>query len=478
MAASSPTSRPGTIAVRPPAPLTPAAQPAPTDAAAPGVANKGPVAPTVAAPRANDFWYVSAATLKVWDNVGQPPQPGVVGQLPRSAAVLRLAEHDRGKDGLWFRVRTVGTNVPPVEGWVPAASLARSRGLTEGDFANLNYGPIAKRTYPNNPRRQVQALFVSLPALSSSRFQEILDIARKTSINAVVIDFKDDDGLLLLPSSAVAARMNPEAVRKSHDSNWASRVRELKAMDLYLIARIVAFKDPCYARQHPQKAVLDANTRQPYRSRDGLMWASPYDPEFRAYNLALGEEAAAAGFNEVQYDYIRFPDVPRNARLDFRSGNGQTRCEAVQSFLLEARRRLEPFGVYLAADVFGLICTTKDDMRIGQYWEAVSNAVDYICPMMYPSHYSNRNYGLPIPDQQPYELVRRGIADAIRRNRNLETPAELRPWLQGFTATWVKGYRNYGPPEVKAQVRALAENGVRSWLIWHPGGRYDIAAYR
>src|SRR5437773_804991 len=153
--------------------------------------------------------------------------------------------------------------------------------------------------------------------------------------------------------------------------------------------------------------------------------------------------AAVAGFNEIQFDYIRFPDVARNANLNYRSPGSQSKAQAVQSFLLEARRRLRPLNVYVAADVFGLVCTTADDMDIGQYWEAVSNAVDYICPMMYPSHYANRSYGLRVPDQQPYELIDRGIKDALRRNRNLATPARLRPWIQAFTATWLKEYHQY-----------------------------------
>lgn len=458
-------------------PANNAVRPSTNNAAAARSASSGvgPAATADSSFPTNGVYYVTAASLKVRN--APSAQAGLVAELGRLVAVQRLAETNLTGEGRWFRIRTLNTS-RPVEGWMPATHLARTRTLAEGDFANLVYGPIDKWNYPNNPRRQVKALFVTQNTLTSERFRQVLSIVRNTAINALVVDFKDDDGLLLLPSSAAAARMNPEAARKSRDRDWARLARELKAMDVYLIARIVAFKDPIYAQQHPKRAVLDLRSGRTFQSTDGLMWASPYDPDFRAYNLALAEEAAAAGFNEVQYDYIRFPDVPRHARLDFRSGNGQSKSGAIQSFLLEARRRLVPLGVYLAADVFGLTCTTKDDMRIGQYWEAVANAVDYICPMMYPSHYAHQNYGLAVPDQQPYELVNRGIQDALRRNRNLDTPGELRPWLQGFTAPWVKGYRNYGPAEVKAQIRALANNGVHSFLIWHPGNKYDIAAYR
>jgi hypothetical protein len=423
--------------------------------------------------RSPDLWYVTAARLSLRQGPGQGYP--VVQELGRGLAVGRLAETNDVKEGGWFRVRA-GMNGQGPEGWVVSSHLARHRGLAEGDFAGLVYGPIPKRTYPAHAARRVRGLYVSFNALSSRRLPEILALARQTSLNALVIDFKDDVGELLA-ASATAARLNPAANRKSRRRDLPSLMRQLKAENLYLIARIVTFKDPIYAREHAASAILDQRSGRPYQSRDGLTWSSPYDPDFRAYNLGLAEEAAAAGFHEVQFDYVRFPDVSRDARLNFRTTSSQTRAQVVQNFLLEARRRLEPRGIYLSADVFGLVCTTVDDMRIGQYWEAVSNAVDFICPMMYPSHYANGSYGLDIPDRHPFELLDRGLRDAKRRNLNLETPSTIRPWLQGFTASWVKGHRVYGPSEVRAQIRALERHGVDTFLIWHPGGKYDAAAY-
>ena len=422
---------------------------------------------------APDLWYVAASRLSLRQGPG--PRFPVVRELARGSPVSRLAETNDVREGRWFRVRA-GMNRQDPEGWLLSSFLSRSRNLTEGDFASLVYGPIPKRTYSSHPARRIRGLYISLNVLGSRRFPEILALARQTSINALVIDFKDDVGELLT-SSATAERLNPEANRKSRTRDLPALMRQLKAENLYLIARIVTFKDPLYAREHAGSAILDQRPRQPYRSRDGLTWSSPHDAGFQAYNLGLAEEAAAAGFNEVQFDYVRFPDVSRTTRLDFRTESSQTKAQVVQSFLLEARKRLEPRGIYLAADVFGLVCTTVDDMRIGQYWEAVSNAVDFICPMMYPSHYANGSYGLDVPDQHPFELLDRGLRDAKRRNLNLDTPSTIRPWLQGFTASWVKGHRVYGPAEVRSQIRALERHGIDTFLIWHPGGKYDRAAY-
>jgi hypothetical protein len=314
-------------------------------------------------------------------------------------------------------------------------------------------------------------------AASSKRMDGLIALVEQTELNALVIDVKDDRGDLLWPMEA-AAKFNPPANGKPALRDVGPLVRRLRERNIYLIARVVTFKDPAFARAHPERTIMDPAAGVPYRSSDGLMWASPHDRVFRDYNLGIAREAAAAGFHEIQFDYIRFPDVSRSRKLNYRNPAGESKARAIQSFLIEARNVLAPMRVYLAADVFGLVCTTVDDMNIGQYWEAVSNVVDYICPMMYPSHYGNQVYGLRVPDLEPYAVVNRGLEDALKRNRNLATPAELRPWLQAFTASWLKEHRRYGVAEVKAQIKAAADHGLDSYLIWNPANRYEAAAYR
>ncbi len=437
--------------------------------------------------------YVDASNLNV--RAAASPDARVVDQLDRGTRVSVTGE-SRGNDGRsWSQIeyREAGG---VQTGWVATNYLASSeqavtrepaarvearaepfKPASSGDFANLDYSPIAKPSYEGNPKVDARAVYVSFNVLSSSRFDSILQMIDETELNALVIDYKDDIGGLLT-KSPTAARLVPEANNKAKYADISELIRKLKAKNIYLIARIVTFKDPMFARAHPEKAILNNRTGQVFKSGDGLSWASPHDDDFRAYNIGIAREAAAAGFHEIQFDYIRFPDVPRTADLNYRNTTGASKAQTIQSFLLEARRELAPLKVYIAADVFGLVTTTKDDMRIGQYWEAVANAVDYICPMMYPSHYANRSYGLPVPDQHPYDLIDRGLGDALRRNRALATPAGIRPWLQAFTATWVKGHIVYTPTQIKAQIKAAADNGVKSYLMWHPSGRYNAAAYR
>lgn len=345
-------------------------------------------------------------------------------------------------------------------------------------YGNLYYRPIEKPDYPRNPRVAAKGLYATLYSVATpSRLDELIQIADTTEINSLVIDVKDDRGHLLWPMAA-AERYHPEANRKTLMKDPGVLLERLRRHRIYPIARVVVFKDPSYATAHASSAILDPATGGPYTSRDGLHWSSPYDRDFRAYNLAIAREAAAAGFREIQFDYVRFPDVSRSRKLDYRNPAAQSKAQAIQSFLLEARGVLVPLQVYVAADVFGLVCTTLDDMNIGQYWEAISNAVDYLCPMMYPSHYGPDVYGFRVPDKEPYGVIARGLDDALRRNKNLATPATLRPWLQGFTATWLPEYRSYGVTEIKAQIRACQERGIDSYLIWNAANRYQPAAFR
>ncbi len=373
--------------------------------------------------------------------------------------------------------KAVATGVEPARQNPPGASAPITNAVAPAvkfpaPFSKLNYQPTPKPDYPGNPRREVRGLYLTLYTASSSKsLEEVLRSVEGTAINALVIDVKDDSGNLI-HHSAAAERYNPKANEKTPIKDLAAFVKRLRDRKIYTIARIVTFKDPIYAEAHPERAIVYRANGKIYRSRDGLAWGSPYDPDYRAYDLAVAKEAAQAGFNEIQFDYVRFPEIARDSAMNYRDRGRQTKSEAIQSFLFEARRELSPLHVYVSADVFGLISATRDDMRIGQYWEAMSNATDYISPMAYPSHYAPGTYGLSVPDLYPYELMSRTTRDALKRNRNLATPAIVRPWIQAFTAKWLRKYQHYGVPEIKAQIKALQEHGIHSYLVWNPNNRY------
>ncbi|PCR83934.1 hypothetical protein CQA79_12570, partial [Fusobacterium nucleatum] len=205
-------------------------------------------------------------------------------------------------------------------------------------------------------------------------------------------------------------------------------------------------------------------------------WVSAYDKNLWEYNVTVAKEAAKAGFNEIQFDYVRFP-ASNGGKLDkvlnYRNTDNLTKAEAIQKYLHYAKEELESYDVYISADIYGQVGSSSDDMALGQFWEAVSSEVDYVSPMMYPSHYGKGVYGLAVPDANPYKTIYASTKDSINRNNNIDSPAIIRPWIQAFTAAWVKGHINYGPNEIKDQVKAMKDLGVDEYILWSPTNRYE-----
>lgn len=400
--------------------------------------------------------------------------------LPFKVAVkpLERVDDDKGNPQ-WLKVKA-GDGSASV-GWIEARHVAASlTGFISKTYEGVDYGPIQKaKGYPGNPRVKVKGLYVTINTAASPALENLIRLADETEINGFVIDVKDDYGRMLFPTKA-ASLFCPEANQGATVKDIKGLMARLKEKNIYTIARIVTFKTPNYALKHPERAVYDKGTGQVYQSRDGLHWASAYDRVLWRYNVEVAKEAAEAGFNEIQFDYVRFPDVRGDveARLDYKNSWGESKTLAVHRFLQFARAQLEPYRVYVAADTFGWTASSLGDENIGQHWESLSNVVDYNCPMIYPSHYGPGNFGIPVPDAAPYDTINRGIADALRRDANLETPAVLRPWIQDFTAKWVKGYIPYGPIEVRAQIQALEDNGIEEFLIWNAANRYTEGALK
>ena len=184
-----------------------------------------------------------------------------------------------------------------------------------------------------------------------------------------------------------------------------------------MIARIVAFKSPFYAQNHPDRAIVYKDSGKLYTDSDRLPWVSPHDRIMWEYNVAIAKEAAELGFNEIQFDYVRFPAIGNTEAIDYRNETDESQTATIQNFLKYAYEALKPYEVYISADVFGWAATATGGIGIGQHWEAVSNVVDYISPMMYPSHYGPNTFGLPVPDAYPYETIDRSVKDAIEIGR-------------------------------------------------------------
>ncbi len=300
---------------------------------------------------------------------------------------------------------------------------------------------------------------------SSSELERILSLVERTELNSVVVDVKLDSGDIIYPARHPLAR---EAGVRTRISDLESLVRQFTDRDIFPIARIVVFKDDRIPAIKPEWAVV-AGSGAPFRDGIGSLWVDPHAEEMWDYVIDIAKEAAQAGFWEIQFDYIRFPTNGNTRNLRYPEEDGRSKAEVVHDFLERASEELEPYGVLVSADVFGLVPTVVDDMGIGQSWDMLAQVVDILSPMTYPSHYGPGIYGIPVPDREPYHTVYGSLRDGMRR-----TPPDavtIRPWLQDFS--W--GHR-YGPEEVRAQIRATYDAGIEGWLLWNAGGRYTEGA--
>ena len=423
--------------------------------------------------------YISASKL----NVRQEPKKdgAVVDSLVKGTKVEIIEEVAAENSQLWYKIRFDGLK-DEAEGWISAEHTVKNwTELLSENLKKLDFSPQKKvAEYPDNPRVEVRGIYLTLYSASNSRIDQLIEMAKRTKINAFVIDVKDDNGHMLFPTKA-AEKYSPSANAKAPIKDISLLMQKLKENNIYAIARIVSFKDPTYTKHHPDRAIIYRSTGKPFTNSDGLVWATAHDRDLWEYNIAVSKEAAAAGFNEIQFDYVRFPASnggKLDKELDYRNKLGETKPETIQNYLKYAHEQLSPMQVYIGADIYGLVGSVADDMALGQHWEAVSNVVDYVCPMMYPSHYANGTYGLPVPDAYPYETIYHSTRDSVNRNKNVATPAMIRPWIQDFTAPWVKGYIKYGPKQVEEQIRALEENGITEFMLWNAGNRYSEEAIK
>ncbi|MGL5056104.1 MAG: putative glycoside hydrolase [Fusobacteriaceae bacterium] len=424
-----------------------------------------------------EYFYNKTVNLKVMET---PDGKNRIDFLRKGTRVTILEEETVGeKNPIEFSKIQYQKDNKILMGWINKSSLVSSLEETvPSKLGKLDFAPFKKQVYINNPKIDVKGIYVSLHALATPHMLDgLIELTKKSEINTFVVDVKNDDGILLFKMDEVA-KYGLDSDKKATIKNIESVIKRLKDNNIYLIARIVSFKDPIYAKKHPERAIVDNRNGKPYSNSDGLIWVSAYDRELWKYNIAVAKEAAKVGFNEIQFDYVRFPASnggKLDTHLNYRNTKNETKALAIQNFLKEARKELEPFEVYIAADVYGQVSSSPDDMALGQHWEAVSNVVDYICPMVYPSHYGNGVYGLAVPDAEPYKAVYGSTRDSINRNYNIDTPAGIRTWIQDFSAPWVKGHIKYGIKEVNEQIRALNDLGINEYILWNASNRYSFA---
>jgi len=319
----------------------------------------------------------------------------------------------------------------------------------------------------------VRGIYLNAWGAGSIRRREaLIALAQRTEVNSFVIDIKDATGFVSHASNLPLAH--------EVGATGEIRIRDLKGMlsrlkdaGIYPIARIVVAKDPLLAEGRPSLAIQDS-AGGVWLDQDSVRWLNLHDRRVWDYHLDLALEVVRAGFPEIQWDYVRFPDAPQalRARSVFPGADGRTMKDAIRAFLGYSREALAKEGAAVTADVFGVTTSYRRDVGIGQVWESFIDQVDVALPMVYPSHYWPGSFGFDEPNAHPYEIVRRALRDAVARSALVEGAGTVRPWLQDFSL----GQPAYGAPEIRAQIQATYDAGVGEWVLWNPGSRYTEAA--
>ena len=343
-----------------------------------------------------------------------------------------------------------------------------------GDAAGLDYEPVEKGPIAGNEMPdEVRALYLNGSAVQYA--DSYLQAAAGSGVNAFVVDIVD--GTAVSYASPVMQQYSPSAYAAAMDTmeGFQANLQKLKDAGYYLIGRITVFNDAHLAADHPEYVISDLSGTPLKIS--SMYWPSAYNRTVWQYKVELALEAAALGFNEIQFDYIRFPDgaydYEKAGTIDYHNTYGESKAQAVQRFLLYAAERLHDAGYYLSGDVFGE-CANPYVTACGQYWPAISAAVDAISGMPYPDHYSAR--GDYKPWEHPYDTVRMFGAAAAERQSETASPAAVRTWIQAYNAIR-EPYNTYGAAEVAAEVKALRDTGCTGgFMTWNGGS--DIGKYR
>ena len=354
-------------------------------------------------------------------------------------------------------------------------------GNSQSDALKKNNDKNTNENKVDYPKDGVKGIYVTSNSTQGKKIDELVKFIKDSNLNTMVIDVKDDTGNITMKLNTGNKQVDKNTLdivdgkkllKKLHDNN------------IYPIARIVTFKDTKLANEHPEWT---------FRNSDGSVWTNgkgdsfvnPFMKEVWKYDIDVAKAAAKAGFQDIQFDYVRFPEGFENQAdsLTYNKGeyknskmsSGDQRVDTITKFLEYANKELKPMGVNVSADVFGYSALVENAPGIGQSFPKISKNVDAISSMIYPSHWSNGDFGLQAPDTEPYKTVNRYIQ---KENSLLDTLGKdkpiSRPWIQDFTASYLGAgnYIDYDAKAISEEVQALKDNGVNEFLLWNAGNDY------
>ena len=302
----------------------------------------------------------------------------------------------------------------------------------------------------------------------SKTFKKTMEMLQKTPLNAVVVDVKNEYGDILY-KTALKKPDQYGAYENRQVYDIKDFISRFKKNGTYLIARIVLFKDERQASSNPDYAIYKDG--KIWRNHDNMAWVDPFDKRSWKYTVDIAVDAAKKGFDEINFDYIRFP--ARSGLTLKKENTIQNRYKALDDFLAYAKKRLRPYGVFISVDIYGNICWSKDDMGIGQNIANYAKHADYIAPMLYPSSFASGTLKHKYPSEYPYEMVYKSLVHSQKQIHS----KRLRPWIQAFK-DYTKRRKHYGTFEIQEQIRAAEDANCSGWMLWSPSSKYKISYFQ
>ncbi len=379
-------------------------------------------------------------------------------------------------------------NLPYDQDGIYKIHQERTNSIGGGNALNLDYYPVEKPKFSDNIMpNKVYALYLNCGSNVINNVDAYIELAKQSKINAFVVDIKDNK----MPAydSEVMKKYSPSNAEHAFNTveEYKKAISKIKEAGFYVIGRITAFKDEYFAQDHKEYALLNKKTGELF-IHSGTYWPSPYQREVWEFNVELAKEAVKLfGFNEIQFDYVRFPDrtvaLENSGTIDFKNIYNEEKVQAIQRFLMYATDEIHQLNAYVSADVFGESAHTYVT-AYGQYWPAISNVVDVISGMPYPDHFNKYEYGFTVPVWSvPYDILNYwGKNFVAKRQEEIPTPAIVRTWIQTYD-TIREPYLTYGAKEVENQIRGLYDASLTGgYMTWNSGSniekyRSQLAAY-
>jgi hypothetical protein len=328
--------------------------------------------------------------------------------------------------------------------------------------------PVTHMATPDH----VKAIYLSSWVAGGSKYRDpLIKLADQTEVNAVVIDVKDSTGRISFPVSDPKLAAYGSVEKRIPDIRTLTNTLHQK--HIYIIGRVAVFQDPYMTKAKPEWAITKKSDGTVWKDHKGLSFLDPANTNVHEYIVAIAQEAYNDGFDEINFDYIRYPSDGDLKNINYHLVDGKTRADNIEAFfkyLSENVKKNDP--IVMSGDLFGLTTEVNDDMGIGQVWDKALPYFDYLCPMIYPSHYPAGYDGFKNPADHPYEVITRALAGAVKKTKAMNMDIQkIRPWLQDFNLGAV-----YTADLVKAQMKATYDAGLTSWLLWDPNNKYTPAA--